>query len=362
MLKILYSFNKAGEEARYWDKEISNASNDFVQYIPFNHGNYVHPSKYLRAQDLEQLYYSKNIDLLNLYKNLMFKIKALDVDVILIDNANPYHPEFLKNLTQFKVLRSSDCALITYEREIPYLHAFDYVLFYTPGYSADLSMAEKFQYCKISADLLPLGSFSEICDSNLKGDDLFNEKRDIDIIYIGSLHPLKMPMLGKLKRKYGSRFCLRGLSNLKRNVYFNIMHAFPSWISPIEISHYKNYYKRAKIGINFHIRDWRQVGNYRLFDLPANGVMQISDGEDFLNKFFEIDKEIITYRNEDELFRSIEYYLNNEDERKKIALAGYNRVHTEYKIDIILAKAAIMINEQLKIKNFNIKNTGVSAF
>ena len=29
-----------------------------------------------------------------------------------------------------------------------------------------------------------------------------------------------------------------------------MIHAFPSWISPIEISEYKNYYQRAKIGVS----------------------------------------------------------------------------------------------------------------
>ena len=40
---------------------------------------------------------------------------------------------------------------------------------------------------------------------------------------------------------------------------------------------------------------------YRLFDLPANGVMQISDGGDYLEQFFSVGEEIVSYRGAEEL-------------------------------------------------------------
>ena len=170
MIKILYSFNKTGKEADYWEREISEAKFEEFSFIPFNHGKYINPSKHLRAQHLDNLFYSKDYEICSLYQDIVDEIKKNNINVLYVDNANPYHPEFLKNLNVFKVLRSSDCALITYEREIPYLHAFDYVLYYTPGYNEYMNMAEKFAYCRSRADLLPLGVFSEIFDSGQTSD------------------------------------------------------------------------------------------------------------------------------------------------------------------------------------------------
>ena len=353
VMKIIYSYNKKGDEASYWKDEISRASSAVCEFIPFNHGDYIGPEKYGRAQLLDNLYASENKKLELLYSTIIDLIRSTQADALFVDNANPYHPEFLLTLPIFKVLRASDCALATYDRDIPYIHAFDYILYYTPGYTKDMTMAEKFAYCRAPAfDLLPLGSFSKLCDPSKNSKTIFNEERDIDLIFIGSMHPLKMPLLGKLKKRYKSKFVFRGLSNWKRNMYFNLKHSFPNWITPIEIEDYKNLCQRAKIGINFHIRDWRQVGNYRLYDLPANGVMQISDGGEYLNHFFKVGKEIVTYQNEADICSLIDHYLENHDERQAIALAGFERVKSEYQINTVLAKAATMIKVAKDKKDF----------
>jgi spore maturation protein CgeB len=65
------------------------------------------------------------------------------------------------------------------------------------------------------------------------------------------------------------------------------------------------------------------VGNFRLFELPGNGVMQISDGGPYLSTFFEPGKEIVGYDTVDGLIESIEYYLAHPSERLEIARAGY---------------------------------------
>jgi spore maturation protein CgeB len=55
-MKIIYSFNKCGFEADYWQREIAAASCEFYRFIPFNHETYLDPNLYVRAQLLDNLY------------------------------------------------------------------------------------------------------------------------------------------------------------------------------------------------------------------------------------------------------------------------------------------------------------------
>jgi spore maturation protein CgeB len=59
--------------------------------------------------------------------------------------------------------------------------------------------------------------------------------------------------------------------------------------------------------------------------------MQISDGGEYLDRFFKVDEEVIGYRNADELIDKIRYYLSHDDERKRVALNGYRRVVEDHR-------------------------------
>jgi hypothetical protein len=59
-MKILYSFNKKGLEARYWTAEIAAASSAKFKFIPFNPGSYLDPQLYLRAHLLDNPYFARH--------------------------------------------------------------------------------------------------------------------------------------------------------------------------------------------------------------------------------------------------------------------------------------------------------------
>ena len=349
MTKIIYSFNKRGFEAEYWEKEIAAASNQNYKFIPFNHDPYLDASLYSRAQLLDNLYYEKNQGLERLYsdiKNLIIKEKA---NVLLVDNCFPYHPEFLKKLAIYKVLRTSDGPTCAYDRDFAYLHAYDHVLFHSPAYNRDMGMEEKLFYCGAKrTDFWPLASFDALSDSSKTDTDILSGERDIDVIFIGALHLNKMPLIAAVKKAIGKKLQLHGMACLKKNVYFNIKYGFPGWVKPVAFTDYVKLYQRTKIGINIHNRGDYTVGSYRLFDLPANGVMQISDGGEYLSKFFAVGDEIVAYRNADELISMVKYYLAHDEERKQIALGGFKRVRKEYKIAEQLVKAGECIKKGLQ--------------
>jgi spore maturation protein CgeB len=346
MLKIVYSFNKRGFEADYWDREIRAASGERAHFIPFNHDPYLDPSKYVRAQLLDNLYSARDRALLQMYSDVEQVIRDSHADALVVDNYPPYHPDYLRSLPVYKVLRTSDGPICAYDRDFPYVHAYDHVVYHSPAYSANLDMAEKLHYVGAKrADFWPLGAFEAMYDRDAKEEDLFPGQRDIDVLFIGALHLNKMPLLAKVKKALGASFRLYGLAGWKRNLYFNVKFGAPGWVSAVRFEDYVRLYRRAKIGINVHNRGDYTVGSYRLFDLPANGVMQISDGGRHLGAFFSVGEEIIPYQDADQLIEQVRYYLAHDEERMTIARRGYRRVMAQHRIRGRFQELATLIQE-----------------
>jgi spore maturation protein CgeB len=331
-MNILYSFNKLGFEADYWQREIAGASTDAFRFIPFNHGNYIDPQLCIRAQLLDNQYSAKDPALMHLYSKFEAALSETRADAVIVDNCQPYHPDYLRRIPVYKVLRIADGPLAAYDRDFAYVHAFDQVLYHSPAYSPEMNMAEKLHYLGAkNCHFWPHALFDAAFDATKAEAALVAADRDIDIIFIGALFPGKMPLLARVKKAFGTRCRIYGLTSLKRNAYFNLKYGFPGWVSPAKFEEYVPMYQRAKIGINVHNRGDFTVGSYRLFDLPGNGVMQISDGGKYLNNFFNVGEEIVGYQNADELVEQIGYYLEHETERKRIASNGYRKVMKEHR-------------------------------
>lgn len=331
-MKVLYSFNKRGFEANYWTHEIAAATDDSIAFVPFNHDPFLAPSRYLRAQLLDNLYFERDPGLLRMYEALKAQIRQHRPDVLLVDTCHPYHPEFLRSLDIYKVLRVADGPAAAYDRDFAYLHAYDHVLYHSPAYSRDLTMAEKLAYCGAKRhDFWPLAVFDTFCSPDNTEDEVMSTQRDIDIVFVGALYVDKMPFLAAIRRAFGRRFQVHGLSSWKKNVYFNLKHHALTWVRPIRFEDYVPLYRRAKLGVNAHLRGKYTVGSYRLFDLPANGVAQLSDGGEYLHHFYAPGREIDSYEDVDELIRKLDYYLTHPAEREALARAGYRRAMADHR-------------------------------
>lgn len=344
MLTIVYSFNKRGHEAEFWHREIAAASTAEWRFVPFNHGEYIDPARTLRAQALDDLFFARDRDLMKLYRVFEQLMADTSASAVIVDNAMPYHPDYLRGVDAYKVLRTSDGPLTAYDRDFAYLHAYDHVLYHSPAYSPQLDMAAKLAYCGAKrADFWPLALFDAQYDPARSGASLVRQERDIDVVFVGSLFVNKMPLLAAMKKAFGRRFVLHGLTSWKRNAYFNARYGLPGWVRPIDYDAYVSLYQRAKIGINVHNRGDYTVGSYRLFELPGNGVMQISDGGPYLKAFYEPEKEVAGYADTEELIEKVRYYLRNDAEREAVALAGNERVLRDHRIGRRLAEAAELI-------------------
>jgi len=348
-LTILYSYNKRGFEADCWFRELTAASDSRYTFVPFNHDPYIDVAAYIRAQLLDNLWFERDRRLLRMYKDLQARLAETRADALLVDNCPPYHPEFLRTLPIYKVLRTNDGPLSAYDRDFAYVHAYDHVLYHSPAYSPEMGMREKLLYVGAKrVDFWPLAVFDAWFDQNLSETQLFERARDVDLLFVGSMFLNKFPLLAKVKKAFGRRFKLHGRGSWKMNLYWNVKYGFPGWIRAIDFDEYIPLYHRTKIGINVHNRGQYTVGGYRMFELPANGVMQICDGGDHLETFFDVGTEVVGYKNADDLIDTIRYYLAHDIEREAIARAGFRRVMRDHRMAPRLRQAGELVERGMR--------------
>lgn len=173
----------------------------------------------------------------------------------------------------------------------------------------------------------------------------FTEKYDYDIAYLGAKLPMKKwffdEVLLPLTKKYkvgifgpywtfkdnllraGSKFC--GKVGFRTGVDFLNSQRI---LVPNEEENLL--YSSAKISLNFHEREAdgsqpHYILNQRTFKIPACGGFQICDEVPAVRKYFKEDELITAAYDADDWFEKIEYYLNNEKERRAIQKKGTER-------------------------------------
>jgi len=199
-----------------------------------------------------------------------------------------------------KLLRSVDCTLI-------------YDSSYIEHYQKQLGIN--------NVHILPLG-----CDidyyNNINLDHDFTEKNGVDVCFVGIFDQHREKFLDAL-----SDYNL-GIWSWTIGRYETELAKFHKGI--VYGDDLIKVYKSAKIVLNIHREFEESGGNYRLFEIPACGAFQLVDEKKDISRYFEIGKEVVTFKDKDDLRRKVEYYLKNPEKREEIARAGFNRVKSDH--------------------------------
>jgi GT2 family glycosyltransferase len=142
--------------------------------------------------------------------------------------------------------------------------------------------------------------------------------RDIDILFVGNVHPAvqreRLPWIARLSR----------LANHRRVVIEQAVFG----------EEYRKLLSRARIVFN---RSIRGECNKRAFEAAAAGALLFQEeGNLEIGEYFEDGKEFVSY-NEENLDSRLEYYLDHEEERLRIAEAGREKVR-EYTFEKLWQK------------------------
>jgi spore maturation protein CgeB len=107
-------------------------------------------------------------------------------------------------------------------------------------------------------------------------------------------------------------------------------------------------YSLSKIGVNFSVNandpEQKTQMKARMVEVPASNSLLVTEYTPGIEEFFEINKEIICFKEEKEMIEKIKYLLNNDSVRNKIAEAGYRRFLKDHESKVRLKNILERVN------------------
>jgi spore maturation protein CgeB len=97
-----------------------------------------------------------------------------------------------------------------------------------------------------------------------------------------------------------------------------------------------SYYRTSKINININRIQTLTSFTQRVFDCKASGAFLLTDRRSMNKRYFEtegINRELVEYDSLDHCKRLIDYFLAHDAERRRIALAGRDKVLANHTYD-----------------------------
>lgn len=277
--------------------------------------------------ELDALWRYQDQRLLDMYQRLLNTLTEYDV-FICFNGAN-IHPEFVGSLKCFTVYGCFDDPEASEKLSKPVAAAFDLAMI---GNIAEIDTYRSWGVKEVR--WWPLGFRYDDYDPTLTELEILEGNRDIEVVLL----------------------CER-VTNYRKNRVDMFVRAFPNgiyhgrgWESGFLPEEQRiPILQRTRIGINIH----NSTGpiNFRTFYLPANGVMQICDNKLHLGKVFKLGVEAIGYDSIEEAIELTHYYTEHDDERKKIAAAGWKRSISDYNEVACFKRLVDAVNELADDKN-----------
>jgi hypothetical protein len=146
-----------------------------------------------------------------------------------------------------------------------------------------------------------------------------------DVVFVGSLgrtqHARGNTVLEDAARRAPIAFWGRGADEWPRDSPLRTGYRGEAWgLDMLRVL------ARARIALNRHIDAAAGfANNMRLYEATGVGTMLLTDEGANLAELFEPGREVVTYRDADELVAKLRHYLAHEDERAAIARAGQER-------------------------------------
>lgn len=149
-----------------------------------------------------------------------------------------------------------------------------------------------------------------------------------DIVFMGNNYGNSFPLSEKrrelaliMRKHFGRNFTVYGNG---WQGYNSLMHS-----QPLEAQHYNS----CKIAINYNHFDLDRFSSDRIFRILGSGAFCLSQHYTGIEKDFEVGVHLDTFKDFNELIQKTSYYLQNENERNKIADDGHLLCHSKFTFD-----------------------------
>jgi len=165
--------------------------------------------------------------------------------------------------------------------------------------------------------------------------DWSKKKEKYEVSFIGNKEHGRDKYINEIKKKNIPIYLIGGE---RGEGYIPIEEVFDIyWNSKINLNFSRTGYNEEKLGMKG-----------RIFEVPMAGGFMLTEYVPGLENYFEIDKEIVCFRDSKEMIDKIKYYLNHDEERRAIAKAGWERARANYTSFHTLSKVFEEIEEDIK--------------
>lgn len=284
------------------------------------------PGPRLTWQELDKKWKDGDRRLLEMYSDLSKLIS--NYDVFINWNGINLHPEYVKNLPVYTVYGCFDDPESSEDLSKPVANYYDLCMI---GNVAEIDTYKSWGVKNV--DFWPMGFLADEYNPNLTEHDILNKERTNDIVFLGER---ETGFRAERFDKYSAAF--------PQGAFYG--KGWKSGFYPAEKK--VELFQNSKIGVNFH----NSTGpiNFRTYNIPANGVMLLCDNKKHLGKIYELGSEAVGFDTVEEAIELTKYYLEHEEERKRIAVAGWKRVMKDYNEIAVFQR---VINRVLSDKYFD---------
>jgi spore maturation protein CgeB len=264
------------------------------------------PGPPLTWSQLDRRWRRGDRNLLAMYERLALACAGYD---LFINGAGiNLHPDFVRQLPIMAAYACYDDPESSHLLSRPVAAAYDFALV---GNLAEVSTYRSWGVRH--AFFWPLGFFPQDVDPTLTKAAILGEERDLGVVLLCEREsPWRRERLDRLAAAFPDGFYRgRGWPG-----------GYLAEAERISVS------RRTRICPNLH----NSTGpvNLRTFSAPANGVLLVGDNPGHLNQLYRLYEEAVGFVSIDEAIDRCRYFLAHEDERRRIAAAGWERAWRDY--------------------------------
>jgi len=307
-MKILHvaNFSLLKKDAVFYsmDKKISNGL--------IRNGHLVCDFSYRDISKIYRVFGLKKIGIKKMIKSLFSSIDNIQPDLILLGHTELIDGEVL-SLIRRKYPNTKIAMwwvdwlknLSSIKSKIKYIDT----LFITTG-------IKDFPKINFENRNLKISYLPNMCDSSIESYKAFDELNfDRELFFAGRLDKERESFIINLKNS---------LKDIRFDIFGNTKETV------LLASKFLKSISKSKISLNLS-RDHETslYSSDRLIQLMANGSMVISKNIPNIQILFSKD-EIVFFNDEKECLEKVLYYVNNDEERKKIARNGWQKAHNSY--------------------------------
>ena len=332
--------------------EISDFNDSEIHLFSTDNKNFSVFGSYEKHLDLE-----KKDDVREVYSFIFDYVREHEIKIcIFFGSGYPWHKSFLESLKKHSYIASyfGDDPEGANKTSRYYVKNFLYA--FCGGVYFDEERRIEDVYIEWGARMskfVPLG----VNPMKYKEPNNGQDARGIDLVYVGGCYFPKVLRMFYLKKHFGDRMVMYGRGWNESNgflktfalKFLKFFFSIPQ-IEELPKDKLVNLYQNTKIGFNIHMS--YGPSNLRMYELPMNGVMQLCDCSAGLSELYDIDKEVVSYTGVLDAINKIEYYLSHDEERKSVALAGYEKAKNNYRIGTSFKKIFEEISLDIK-ENFS---------